>query len=119
MVRSAPGGGARVGPEDPGYDSYDESPVASARPQTGSSGQDTSSSTAQASTSLDEDQQRAREESMARYVEEVDSVWGTSPTAARGASENVQLHESRELSRAGESRAAGSMFPRNIMEEQE
>ena len=46
MVQSAPGGGARIGPEDEDYDSYDESPVASAGPQTGSSGQDTSSSTA-------------------------------------------------------------------------
>ena len=61
MVQSAPGGDARIGPGDEGYDSYDESPVASAGPQTGSSGQDTSSSTTRASTSLDEDQQRARD----------------------------------------------------------
>ena len=38
MVQSAPGGGARIGPEDEGYDSYDELPIASAGPQTGSSG---------------------------------------------------------------------------------
>ena len=54
---------------------YDESPVASAGPQTGSSGQDTSSSTTRASTSLDEDQQRAID-AMPGYNEEMNRVWG-------------------------------------------
>ena len=78
MVQSVPGGSARIGPGDPGYDSYDESPVASAGPQTGSSGQDTSSSTTRASTSLDEDQQRAID-AMPGYVDEVNRVWGLYP----------------------------------------
>ena len=104
VVQSAPGEGARIGPGDRGCDSYDESPAASAGPQTGSSGQDTSSSTTRASTSSDEDQQRAID-AMPEYIEEMNRVWGIDPTAARGAREEMQLRESRELRRAEESRA--------------
>ena len=54
---------------------------------------------------------------MAEYAEEVNSVWGIDPTAAGRAREEVQLHESRELSRAEESRAASSTSFQDVMEE--
>ena len=56
---------------------------------------------------------------MAEYVEEVNTVWGIDPTAAGRAGEEVQLHESRELSRAEESRAASSTSFQEVVEERD